>query len=131
MLFWFLHIFLNIDPFLMIFAPFECRRCQLSNGAKIIKNGCILKKLWINRVHKIFTPENLPRQVWIWSHPRTSWFLKNNEFFTFCKSWIAIFFPPWFLSLLSFKYFLWIRVGTILYVSICIMVWYIMYKYYA
>ena len=37
--------FFNIDPFLMIFAPFESSQWPLSNGAKIIKNGSILKKL--------------------------------------------------------------------------------------
>ena len=39
------HNIFNTDPFLMICAPFESGRCQLSNGAKIIKNGSILKKL--------------------------------------------------------------------------------------
>ena len=41
----FLHIFLNIDPFLMIFVPFESSQSQLSNGTKIIKNGSILRKI--------------------------------------------------------------------------------------
>ena len=47
------HNFLNIDPFLMIFAPFERGDRELSNGAKIIKNGSILRKskgnfVWIH-----------------------------------------------------------------------------------
>ena len=33
-----LHNFFDIDPFLIIFAPFESSRCQLSNGIKNIKN---------------------------------------------------------------------------------------------
>ena len=49
MLFRFLHIFLNIDPFLMKFVPFESSHSQLSNGTKIIKNGSILRKIWRNR----------------------------------------------------------------------------------
>ena len=40
--------FLDIDPFLMIFAPFESSRSPLSNGIKIIKNGYILTKIWHN-----------------------------------------------------------------------------------
>ena len=39
----FLHIFLTIDPFLMIFVPLE-------SLYKLIKNGSILRKIWSNRV---------------------------------------------------------------------------------
>ena len=49
MQFRFLHIFLNIDPFLMKFVPFESSHSQLSNGTRIIKNGSILRKIWRNR----------------------------------------------------------------------------------
>ena len=41
------HNFFDIDPFLMIFAPFESCHRELSNGAKFIKKGSILKKLQI------------------------------------------------------------------------------------
>ena len=54
MLFRFLHIFLNIDPFLMKFVPFESSRSQLSNGTNFIKNGSILRKLWANQVGSIY-----------------------------------------------------------------------------
>ena len=47
------HNFFNINPFLMIFVPFESSHSQLSNGRKIIKNGSISKKLWSNRVDMI------------------------------------------------------------------------------
>ena len=46
------HNFFNIDPFLMIFAPFESSRSQLSNGAKIIKTdryGKSHKLSWAKR----------------------------------------------------------------------------------
>ena len=58
MVFWLLHIVLDIDPFLMIFAPFESPHSQLSNGAKIIKNGPISRKLWANQVDTISVPKS-------------------------------------------------------------------------
>ena len=48
-LFRFVRSFLNIDPFLMKFVPLESSRFQLSNGTYFIKNGSILRKLWIIR----------------------------------------------------------------------------------
>ena len=65
------HNFLNIDPFLMMFAPFESSRSPLSNGAKIIKNGSILRKLWANQVgHVIYKhhPSECDRSV-TWNVP--------------------------------------------------------------
>ena len=56
-LFRFLHNFRNTDPFLMIFAPLESSHSQLSNGTKLIKNGSILRKLWVNQVGRSFHPE--------------------------------------------------------------------------
>ena len=41
----------------MCFAPFESPHSQLSNGAKIIKNGSILKNLWANQVDRISEPK--------------------------------------------------------------------------
>ena len=38
------HNFLNIGPFLTIFAPLESSRSSLSNGATIVKNGTILRR---------------------------------------------------------------------------------------
>ena len=43
---WWAHNFLNIDPFLMIFVPFERGDRELSNGTKIVKNGSKIRKLW-------------------------------------------------------------------------------------
>ena len=43
-------IILNIDPFLIKLLPFKSSQSQLSNGANIIKNESILRKIWINRV---------------------------------------------------------------------------------
>ena len=48
------HNFLNIDPFLMKFVPFESSQSQLSNGTNYIKNGSILRKLWANQVARIY-----------------------------------------------------------------------------
>ena len=48
--------FFNIDPFLMIFAPFESCHRELSNGAKIIKNRSILKKLQSISGKRFFRP---------------------------------------------------------------------------
>ena len=39
-----------MDPFLMIFMPFERGDRELSNGTKLIKNGSILRKLANNCV---------------------------------------------------------------------------------
>ena len=49
-LFRLVHNFLNIGAFLISFAPFESSRSPLSNGAKITKNGSILRKLQTNQV---------------------------------------------------------------------------------
>ena len=54
MIFQFIHIFLNIDSFLMKFVPFESSQSQLSNGTNFIKNGSILRKLWANQVDSIY-----------------------------------------------------------------------------
>ena len=44
-----LHIFLNIDPCLMIFVPLESCDWEFSNGPNFIKNWYILRKVWRNR----------------------------------------------------------------------------------
>ena len=41
------HNFLIIDPFLTMFMPLESWEWELSNGIKIIKNGHVLRKLWV------------------------------------------------------------------------------------
>ena len=40
------HNFLNIYPFLKIFAPLERSQSQLSNGTNFIKHGYILRNIW-------------------------------------------------------------------------------------
>ena len=45
----FIHNFVNIDPFLMNFAPFESWDWELSNGINFIKNGSISKRSRTNR----------------------------------------------------------------------------------
>ena len=51
------HSFLNTDPFLMKFLPFESSQSQLSNGKNFIKNGSILRKLWANQIDRIIYKE--------------------------------------------------------------------------
>ena len=68
---WLVHNFFNIDPFLMIFVPFESSHSQLSNGAKIIKNGSILKNLWGNQISCTIGHE-LYYIYWETSNPRVS-----------------------------------------------------------
>ena len=55
---WLARSFFDIDPFLMIFAPFESWEWGLSNGAKIIKNGSISRKIWRNQ--NTITNKNVP-----------------------------------------------------------------------
>ena len=40
------HNFPNKDPFLTNLAPLKRSRTGLFNGAKFVKNGCLLTKLW-------------------------------------------------------------------------------------
>ena len=54
MVFRFLHIFLNMYPFVMTFAPLESWDWELSNGTNFIKNGYILRKLWGNRNDHVY-----------------------------------------------------------------------------
>ena len=55
--------FLNMDPFLMIFAPLESWDWKLSNGAKIVKNGPMLRKLWRNSIYNLsIQPSEFPSE---------------------------------------------------------------------
>ena len=78
MVFRFLRISLNIDPFLMIFAPLESSHSQLSNGAKIIKNGSIVRKIWKNRNYNTNTMIVYP-SVCITPSRRLTCFMRYSE----------------------------------------------------
>ena len=91
---WF-HGFFDWYPFLMIFAPFERGDRELSIGAKIIKNGSILRKLWDNRKRIVCHP------YWRWVPHRihlTFTFMNVNVTFIFTFTFecdIHIHEPPW------------------------------------
>ena len=91
------HNFFNIDPFLMIFAPFESSHSQLSNGAKIIKNGSILKMLWANQVDRISIHNVL---YLIYS-------MTKNRFWTFWFFYVLFVFSGFYLVFSVFYSALW------------------------
>ena len=108
------HNFLNIDTFLMKFVPFESSQSQLSNGAKIIKNGYILRKIWRNRTCQRaflsldiwrtppnFEPSPIDSACWETSIPNISAFRYSNSchIYDTVFSWIFLVYSgfSWFI----------------------------------
>ena len=80
----------------MIFVPLESPRLEISNGATIIANGYILRKLWTKRVNKIFkrNPKCSTNISNFAGPPTRANICKTMSFTNFWRSWICIFFPP-------------------------------------